>query len=220
MKPHLLMFDLDGTLVDSVPDLSLAVDAMLADMGEVQAGIDQVRLWVGNGAAMLVRRALSQSMVPGVIDDARFDSAMQRFFYHYQRVNGTNSGLFPGVLDTVTHLREIVPCMAVVTNKPEQFTLPLLEQLKLPRFDLIVSGDTLSAKKPDPAQLVYCLKTFACQTHDALMVGDSINDIRAAKAAEIPCVCVTYGYHQGEDLSAQGPDYLIEHFASLLDIVV
>lgn len=219
MRPRLILFDLDGTLVDSVPDLAFAVDAMLADIGAEPAGIDQVRLWVGNGADMLVRRALSKSMLPDAIELADFEFAKERFFHHYQLVNGAYSQLYPQVLATLIPLRETIPLMGLVTNKPEQFTFPLLSMLGLPSFDLVVGGDTLSAKKPDPAQLLYCMQKLGCKSHEAILVGDSVNDIQAAKAAGVRSVCVTYGYHQGEDLSAYRPDYLIEQFASLLDIV-
>ncbi len=216
MATRLMMFDLDGTLVDSVPDLAWAVDAMLRDIGEPEAGIEQVRLWVGNGAQMLVRRALTKSMIPGYVEDDVLQSAMERFFHHYQQVNGMNSRLYPQVRETLTVLRKKLPYMAVVTNKPEQFTLPLLDQLKLPEFDLLVSGDSLMAKKPDPAQLLYCLNAVGCRAGEAMMVGDSVSDIKAAQAAKIPMVCVSYGYHQGEDLSSYQPDLIIDGFAQLL----
>ena len=219
MKPRLIMFDLDGTLVDSVPDLAFAVDAMLAEIGEAEAGMEQVRLWVGNGAQMLVKRALSRNMIPTAIEDARLAQATGYFFRHYQQVNGLRSQLYPQVLETLTHLRKTVPFLALVTNKPEQFTQPLLDHHQLPLFDLVVSGDTLASKKPDPAQLVYCLETLGCDPREALMVGDSVSDIKAAKAAGVPIVCVNYGYHQGEDLAAYQPEYLIEEFGGVLGVL-
>lgn len=219
MKPRLIMFDLDGTLVDSVPDLAMAITAMLADLNQAPAEVEQVRLWVGNGAEMLVRRALTKSMVPEWVESELLEQAMARFFNHYQKINGSNSRLYPQVSQTLFSLRQVVPYMAVVTNKPEQFTLPLLSQLELPDFDLIVGGDTLSAKKPDPAQLLYCLDRLSCLPEEALMVGDSASDIKAAVAAGVPNVCVSYGYHQGQDLHALHPDYLIAEFGALLDIL-
>lgn len=219
MKTRLIMFDLDGTLVDSVPDLAFAVDAMLTDMGEPEAGIEQVRLWVGNGAQMLVKRALSRNMIPTAIEDARLAQATGYFFRHYQQVNGLKSQLYPHVSDTLKHLRKIIPYMALVTNKPEQFTLPLLDHHQLPLFDLVVCGDTLANKKPDPAQLLYCLEKFACHPLEAVMIGDSLSDIKAAQAANIPVICVKYGYNQGEDLSAYQPEFLIEDFDELLGVL-
>lgn len=210
------MFDLDGTLVDSVPDLAFAVDAMLSELGEPLVGIDKVRHWVGNGALMLVKRALSQDMTPKPIDDDFLAKAMSLFFDFYQQVNGSRSKLYPEVLETLLALRKTIPFMALVTNKPEQFTQPLLDHHQLPEFDLVVCGDTLPIRKPDPAQLLYCLEKLGCRAEESLMVGDSVSDIKAAKAANMPIVCVNYGYHQGEDLSAYGPDLLIESFGELL----
>lgn len=218
-KPRLIMFDLDGTLVDSVPDLAFAVDAMLAEMGEAGAGIEQVRLWVGNGAQMLVKRALSRNMIPAAIEDVRLEQATGYFFRHYQQVNGLRSKLYPQVLETLTHLRKTVPYLALVTNKPELFTQPLLDHHQLPLFDLVVCGDTLSTKKPDSAQLLYCLERFGCHPQEAVMVGDSVSDIKAAQSANIPIICVKYGYHQGEDLSAYQPEFLIERFDELIGVV-
>ena len=219
IKPRLIMFDLDGTLVDSVPDLAFAVDAMLAEIGEAEAGLEQVRLWVGNGAQMLVKRALSRNMIPIDIDDARLEQATGSFFRHYQQVNGLRSQLYPQVLETLTHLRNTVPYLALVTNKPELFTQPLLDHHQLPLFDLVVCGDTLASKKPDPAQLLYCLEIFGCHPQETLMVGDSLSDIKAAQAANIPIICVKYGYNQGEDLSAYQPELLIEGFDELLGVL-
>jgi phosphoglycolate phosphatase len=213
------MFDLDGTLVDSVPDLSFAVDAMLKDMGEARAGMEQVRLWVGNGAHMLVKRALSKSMIPKLIDDPFFEQAMKSFYHHYQQVNGLKSQLYPQVSETLKQLRKVIPFMALVTNKPEQFTQPLLDRHQLPPFDLLVCGDTLATKKPDPAPLVHCLEKLGCLPQETVMIGDSVSDIKAAKAANIPVICVNYGYHQGEDLSAYQPDHLIESFGALPELL-
>lgn len=219
MKPRLIMFDLDGTLVDSVPDLAFAVDAMLSDLGEAEAGMEQVRLWVGNGAQMLVKRALSRSMMPKVIDAVLLERAMSYFYHHYHQVNGLKSQLYPQVLSTLAQLRKTIPYLALITNKPEQFTRPLIEHHQLPEFDLIVCGDTLTTKKPDPAQLFYCLEKLGCDPQQALMVGDSVSDIKAAQAAGIPVVCVQYGYHQGENLAAYQPEYLIEVFDDLLGVL-
>jgi phosphoglycolate phosphatase len=219
MRFDALLFDLDGTLVDSVPDLAFAVDAMLRDMGKTEAGMEQVRLWVGNGAHMLVKRALSKNMLPKHIDEPFLEQAMKSFYHHYQQVNGLKSQLYPQVSGTLKHLRKVIPFMALVTNKPEQFTQPLLDHHQLPPFDLLVCGDTLPTKKPDPAPLLYCLEKLGCHPQETVMIGDSVSDIKAAKAANIPVICVNYGYHQGEDLSAYQPDCLIEEFDELLGIL-
>ena len=215
-KPRLLMFDLDGTLVDSVPDLAFAVDAMLSDLGKPSAGLEKVSLWVGNGASMLVKRALSQQMNPLEIDEQLYQHAYQLFLKHYQEVNGRQSVLYPSVLETLTQIRQTFPYLALVTNKPEQFTQPLLDYHQLPHFDLLVCGDTLAKRKPDPEPLLHCLSTLGCDASEAVMIGDSISDIKAAQAAKVPVICVEYGYNQGEDLSAYHPDRLIQRFEQLL----
>lgn len=215
-KIRLIMFDLDGTLVDSVPDLAFAIDAMLLDMGRSFAGLNKVRLWVGNGAAMLVKRALSDNVKPVELDESVYEKGYALFLKYYQQVNGKQSQLYPKVLETLTQLRQTFPYLAIITNKPEQFTQPLLDHHGLPKFDLLVCGDTLSTRKPDPAQLIYCLEKLGCRVEEAIMVGDSVNDIKAAKAAHVPIVCVNYGYHQGENLLDHGPDKLIESFDELV----
>jgi len=216
-KPRLIMFDLDGTLVDSVPDLSFAVDAMLTSLGKPVAGLEHVRNWVGNGAAMLVKRALSRHMTPTDIEPPLYQQAYALFLEYYQQVNGSKSLLYPNVADTLTQLRTAFPYMALITNKPEQFTQPLLDFHRLPRFDLVVCGDTLAKRKPDPAPVLHCLKELGCEAEESVMVGDSVSDIGAAQAANVPIICVEYGYNQGEDLSTYRPDRLIKHFEHLLD---
>ena len=215
-KTRLIMFDLDGTLVDSVPDLAFAIDAMLLDMGRPFAGLNKVRMWVGNGAAMLVKRALSDNLKPIELDENLYQEGYALFLKYYQQVNGKKSQLYPQVLETLTQLRQIFPYLAIVTNKPEQFTQPLLDHLGLSEFDLLVCGDTLETRKPDPAQLFYCLEELGCRADEAIMVGDSVNDIKAAKAARVPIICVNYGYHQGENLLDYWPDKLIEGFDDLI----
>lgn len=214
-KFKLIMFDLDGTLVDSVPDLAFAVDAMLDELGEPTVGIDQVRLWVGNGAEMLVKRALSRNMLPKDIDKTYLEKAMAVFFTCYEKVNGSKSRLYPNVLETLQRLRKEIPYLALVTNKPEQFTQPLLDYHQLPQFDLVVCGDTLPNRKPSPEQLLYCMNILECEPKESLMVGDSVSDIKAAKAANVPIVCVSYGYNQGEDLTKYQPEHIVDGFAEL-----
>ncbi|MFV1872524.1 MAG: phosphoglycolate phosphatase [Oleiphilus sp.] len=216
----LVMFDLDGTLVDSVPDLAFAIDDMLIHLGEEPVGSEHVRLWVGNGAQMLVKRALSRAMLPKEIDLTLLDKAMTLFFDSYQKVNGSKSQLYPYVRETLIYLRQRVPYLALVTNKPEQFTQALLDAHHLPKFDLVVCGDTLAKRKPAPDQLLHCLGTFRCEPAESIMVGDSSSDIKAAKQAGVPILCVRYGYNQGEDLRFYQPDRMIDSFDQLRTIIL
>lgn len=214
--PRLLMFDLDGTLVDSVPDLCFAVDAMLKDLGRPSVGIEKVSLWVGNGAAMLVKRALSQQMIPIEMDASLFKNAYGLFLKHYKQINGRQSVLYPKVVETLIALRKQYPYMALITNKPEQFTQPLLDYHHLPKFDLVVCGDTLEKRKPHPEPILHCMRLLDCSANESVMVGDSVSDIKAAQAAKVPIICVNYGYNQGENLASYQPDRLIQNFGELL----
>ncbi len=216
-KPtKLIMFDLDGTLIDSVPDLALAVDEMLLDLNRKKAGVERVRHWVGNGAAMLVKRALSGKMIPHDIDAAYFQKAHQLFLGYYQEISGRESKLYPHVSETLKQLRQDYPYLAIITNKPEQFTPALLRAHDLPEFDIVLCGDSLPEKKPHPAPLLHCMEALACNVDESLMVGDSVSDIKAAQAADVPVVCVSYGYNQGEDLSTYQPNTLIDSFDELV----
>lgn len=210
------MFDLDGTLVDSVPDLAFAVDAMLQDLGQPLAGVERVSQWVGNGAAILVKRALSQQMVPIPLDDSLYQEAYDLFLKHYQQVNGRKSVLYPEVHETLSQLRSEYPFLVLITNKPTQFTQPLLDYHCLPKFNLVICGDTLANRKPHPEPILHCLDKLACSAEESVMIGDSVSDIKAAQAANVPVICVNYGYHQGEDLAAYKPNHLIERFGQLL----
>lgn len=215
--PQLIMFDLDGTLIDSVPDLASAVDAMLTDLGRNAAGQDKVRHWVGNGALMLVKRALSEKMIPEDVDEDVLNQAHQRFLSHYQEISGRESKLYPHVSSVLKQLREKTKYLAVITNKPEQFTPTLLSAHHLPTFDLVLCGDSLSEKKPHPAPLLHCMEALGCSAEESIMVGDSVSDIKAAQAAKVPVICVTYGYNQGENLSSYHPDALINRFSELIE---
>jgi phosphoglycolate phosphatase len=215
LTPKLIIFDLDGTLIDSVPDLASAIDAMLSDMGREKAGQNKVRHWVGNGAVMLVKRALSDHMIPKEIDEEMFQTAHRLFLKHYDEISGHESALYPHVSAILKELRKNYPYLAIATNKPKQFTPSLLASHDLPEFDLVMCGDSLDKKKPHPAPLLYCMEKFGCRPEETIMVGDSVSDIKAAKAAGIPVICLTYGYNQGEDLSSYQPDALIDHFDEL-----
>ena len=155
--PGVALFDLDGTLVDSAPDLAAAIDAMLEQLGRRKAGIDNVRQWVGNGAGVLVRRALAgqadwEPVSPK--DDALFNDALTMFYHAYENLNGRHAVLYDGVEDCLTRLAAHGCRMGIVTNKPEQFVAPLLEQMGIEHwFDISIGGDTLPVRKPDPQPL-------------------------------------------------------------------
>ena len=218
--PGVALFDLDGTLVDSAPDLAAAVDQMLEHLGRTPAGLDKVRNWVGNGAAVLVRRALAgqtdwQPARPK--DDALFNDALAIFYHAYGQINGRHSVVFDGVTECLTQLKQQGCRLAVVTNKPEQFVAPLLEQLDLAHwFELTVGGDTLPVKKPDPTPLLHAMTRLGGSRGTTVMVGDSAADVNAAIAAGIPCVAVRYGYNFGGPVDALGADAVVDSLTELL----
>ncbi|MGE8385500.1 MAG: HAD hydrolase-like protein, partial [Pseudomonas putida] len=156
--PRLVMFDLDGTLIDSVPDLAAAVDRMLLELGRPPAGLEAVRHWVGNGAQVLVRRALAGGIDHAAVDDALADQALALFMDAYAESHELTV-VYPGVQDTLRWLRKQGVEMALITNKPERFVGPLLDQMKIGNyFRWIIGGDTLPQKKPDPAALLFVMQ--------------------------------------------------------------
>ena len=218
--PSAVLFDLDGTLVDSAPDLAQAVDDMLRALGRAPAGEELVRSWVGNGATMLVKRALAGTMdadTVNALEEAVWRPALDKFFEAYHIVNGRHTVPYPGIESFLQTLHERGCRLGVVTNKPAAFTGPLLDSLGLTHwFDVVVSGDTLPVKKPDPAPLLHALACLDVPPAVALMVGDSINDVEAAHAAGMPVVAVSYGYNHGHDISTAGADIVVDSLMDLL----
>ena len=210
-----VLFDLDGTLVDSAPDLGLAVDRMLADLGRQPVGEAQVRAWVGNGARRLVERALS-GRVDGRVDADTLEPALERFFRHYADCLVDHTRPYPDVEEALEQLSALGLRLAVVTNKPARFTMPLLAELDLRRhFMAVISGDTLTSRKPDPQPLLLAARHCGVAAARSLMVGDSVNDIHAARAAGMPVACVPYGYNLGGDIVADQPDLVVESLMAL-----
>ena len=214
-----LLFDLDGTLVDSAPDLARAVDRMLADFGYPPVGEARVRNWVGNGAARLVQRALTGEM-DGAVDDKLAADALERFFLYYGNDLCGASRLYDGVAAAVTALRAEGYRLAVVTNKPARYAEPLLRGLGIADcFAAVVGGDTLPFKKPHPQPLLHAAELLGCSVDRTLMVGDSRHDIQAARAARMPVVCVPYGYNHGKDIRDYSPDSVIDNLQQLLPML-
>jgi phosphoglycolate phosphatase len=196
---EVVLFDLDGTLVDTLPDLTEAANRTLVELGLPPRTQEEIATFVGQGIGELVRRALGAAVAA---DPAQLETALQVFRRHYAQVNGNDSRLYPGALETLETLRDAGRKLAVVTNKSSQFTLPLLERMGiLSYFAAVVSGDTLPVKKPDPAMLRYALTQLgASSPTTAVMVGDSRNDALAARALEMPVFLVTYGYSEGQPI--------------------
>src|SRR5690606_8681828 len=202
--PAALLFDLDGTLLDSAPDLAQAVDRMLIDLKFSAAGETLVRQWVGNGSRMLVRRALAFATENRPLNDSAVEAAQQLFFTHYENCLTDRSRLYDGVMEAVTYWHELGIRCACVTNKPARFTEPLLDHFGLRALmPVAISGDSLPVRKPDPAPLLEACRQLGVAAANSVMIGDSRNDVLAARSAGMPVVCVTYGYNYGRPIAEE-----------------
>jgi len=214
-KPEMILIDVDGTMVDSVPDLAFCVDEMMRALGREPRGETRVRDWVGNGVERLVRRALT-GQLDGEPDEADFDSAYPIFLQLYADNTSRRSLLYPGVREGLDYLKAAGYALGCVTNKAERFTIPLLKDLGIyDQFEIVICGDTLEYSKPHPAPLLHAAEFFKVGPAQALMVGDSISDVKAARAAGFTIACVPYGYNHGEDIRGAEPDALIDTLADL-----
>ncbi|WP_120994670.1 phosphoglycolate phosphatase [Stutzerimonas urumqiensis] len=214
--PKLVMFDLDGTLLDSVPDLAAAVDAMLLQLGRPSAGIERVRDWVGNGALVLVRRALAGGLEHDGVDEGEAERALALFLEAYAGGHALTT-VYPGVIGTLEWLAQRDVPLAVITNKPERFVRPLLQEKGLDRFfGRIVGGDTLPRQKPAPDGLLHVMASVGVSADACLFIGDSRNDIQAARAAGMRCVGLRYGYNHGRPIDEENPDLTLDQLGQLI----
>ena len=204
-----VLFDLDGTLLDTVPDLHAALCAMLCDMGRPELPLEATRMYVGRGVSNLVKRALAGSLDAGD-DTPAPPEALALFRQHYACENGRQTKLFPGVIEGLRAIRDMGLPMAVITNKPEGFTHPLLEMTGLAEyFPVVVGGDNLPRHKPDPMSLVWACGRLGVWPKDALFIGDSVNDFLAARAAGCRIFLLPYGYNEGRDVRELDCDVIV-----------
>jgi phosphoglycolate phosphatase len=211
----MILIDVDGTMVDSVPDLAYCIDEMMAALGRPPHGEARVRNWVGNGVERLVRRALV-GQLDGEPPEPDYARAYPIFIELYAANTSRRSRLFAGVRAGIDWLKSAGYRLGCVTNKAARFTLPLLTDLGVrDDFELVVSGDTLPVKKPDPAPLLHAARHFGVLAAESLMVGDSVSDVRAARAAGFQVVCVSYGYNHGVDIRMADPDVVIDSLMEL-----
>ncbi|MCQ3923980.1 MAG: phosphoglycolate phosphatase [Rhodocyclaceae bacterium] len=202
-----VLIDLDGTLLDTVPDLADAANAMLAELGRLTLPQNTIRDFVGKGIPNLVGRCLGY---PGESDAPEAREALALFKRHYAAVNGRKTRIYPGVPEGLRALRAAGLKTACVTNKAGAFTEQLLAATGLDRLlDLTVSGDTLAEKKPHPLPFLHLCERFGIAPAEALVVGDSRNDVAGARAAGCPVFCVPYGYSEGEDVRDLGADAIV-----------
>ena len=210
---ELIIFDLDGTLIDSAPDLTTSINYMLKKLGKETFLEKEVRNWLGDGAQMLVKRALQQDN-----NEKTFKNALEIFLNHYEKNFCINTKLYPNVLQTLQKLKDKGYILAIVTNKPYKFVNPILDKLNiLEYFSCVLGGDSLPTKKPAPEPLLEVCKHFGISTDKALMIGDSKNDIISAKDAGIESIALTYGYNFDEDISKYNPNKIIDNISKILD---
>lgn len=226
-------FDLDGTLVDSAPGLTAAVDNALYALELPMAGEERVVTWIGNGADILIQRALTWARQeraalraaqgkPSVdhddIPQAEQQAILRKLFdRYYGEVAEEGSFLFPAVADTLGALHAKGLPLALVTNKPTPFVAPILASLDIAKyFTVVIGGDDVKNKKPHPEPLLLVAEKLGLAPAELLFVGDSRNDIQAAKAAGCSSIGLTYGYNYGEPISLSEPDYIFDQFNELL----
>ncbi len=208
-------FNLDGTLIDTLPDIASAANAMLADIGRPSVPVETVRGYIGDGIARLTKRLLTGT-TDGEPRADEFEQALHVFEHHYFEGVSRDSRPFPGVPEGLDRLRAAGLRLACVTNKAERFTLALLRaQSMAGQFDLVLSGDSLPRKKPDPLPILHSCEHFGVAPSEFLFVGDSPNDVAAGKAAGCPVVCVPYGYTGGQDVRALGADAIVPGISDL-----
>jgi phosphoglycolate phosphatase len=213
-----VLIDLDGTLLDTAPDLAAAANAMLAEHGLEPLPAQAVRDFIGRGIPHLVERCLQAAGRP--LPCAHLESALRSFGAHYRRLNGRASAAFPGVPEALERLRAAGLRLACVTNKAAAFTAPLLEKSGLaPFFDTVVTSDQIGRRKPHPEPFLHACRQLEVAPAAAVVIGDSANDAEAARAAGCRVLLVSYGYCEGRDvrtLDADGVVATLEEAADLL----
>lgn len=215
-----VIFDLDGTMVDSVPDIHLALNLMKADFSLPEISVDAVRRLVGRGTERLVRDTLSIDMdAPQV--EKMLSAALTSFYRHYRMTNGCHGTVYPGVKAGLTRMKESGLKLACVTNKPAIFTEPLLAKKGLyPFFDIIYSADSLPRKKPEPLPMLMACEKFGVMPAQALVIGDSINDAQAAKRAGCSLFIVPYGYNHGMPVEEIDSDGIVPDFLTAANLII
>jgi phosphoglycolate phosphatase len=218
-RPDMVLIDVDGTLVDSVPDLAWCVDATMRELGMPERGEAAVRHWVGNGVERLVKRALLNRL-DGEPDAALYNKALPVFQAFYSENTSKRSKLYAGVADALEFLRSTGVRLGCVTNKASRFTLPILRDLGIADyFATVLCGDEVERKKPDPQPLLTVAERLQTAAERSMMIGDSMSDVKAARAAGFSIVCMSYGYNHGEDIRDYHPDAVVDSMDEIRNIV-
>lgn len=217
-----IAFDLDGTLLDTVHDLAASVNALLVERGLPPLPTDEIRAMIGRGIGNLVRRALARAAgrAPDALTEAELAAALERYQTHYAERLGRETRPFPGMAEGLARLAAMGFALAVVTNKASRFVRPHLEHARIAHyFTAVVGGDDLPAMKPDPAPLVHVARELCIPVRHLLMVGDSANDARAARAAGCPVLLLPYGYNEGKSVQDVDADGIVSSLAAVADCV-
>ncbi|PKQ64816.1 phosphoglycolate phosphatase [Labilibaculum filiforme] len=213
---ELIIFDFDGTLINSIPDLALAVNKMLQHYHLVPLSVHQVTAFIGNGAKTLVSRSLECSMQNQKVSKALLDEAFKIYLLAYQEVICEETYTYPGVIETLNNLDKKGYKMVICTNKPYDFIEPILDKLVIKQFfKCWVGEDSLLTKKPDAAPLFHLAKVMNTSIEKCIMVGDSKNDILAAQNAGMENIGVSYGYNYNENIADYKPTLIVDNFADL-----
>ena len=218
MEKPALIFDLDGTLIDSREDLTAAVNGMLTDAGAEPVSLEEVVKFIGDGSRKLAERALKSVGLLRNGDESNFDRYFENFMVHYGKNLSNKTTIYPGVVAFLKKHADLP--MAVVTNKPSRWTEPVLEAYDLLKyFRFVAGGDAYRQKKPDPYPLQKAMESMGASPDHTFMIGDGDTDIKAGQAAGVTTVAVLFGYRSPELLQELHPDYTISHFSDLEDII-
>lgn len=210
------LFDLDGTLIDTAPDLMHALNATLENSGHEAVDLELTRMWVGHGAKVMLAQALDH-LEADPFTDAELEERFQYFLARYGERIAVDSEPYPGVVEALDALRARTWKLGVVTNKRQDLSMQLLRELDLYKFfNIVVGGDTLQVRKPEPQPILYACNELVAKPGDTLFVGDSTTDVAAARAASCPIVCVRDGYNQNVPATALGADHVIDSFLQLV----
>jgi phosphoglycolate phosphatase len=217
MTTRAVIFDLDGTLVDTAPDLMTSTNHVLSLMNRRPITMKEVRSFVGHGAKTLIERGVAAT--GEAIDEKTLNYYHAEFLRYYEKNIAVNSEIFPGVATLLQRCEAEGFQMGVCTNKVEGLSVRLLEALGLAKyFGAVVGPDTINIAKPDPAPYFETVKRLGVAPENSILVGDSETDILTARAAEVPVIAVTFGYTQ-KPVAIYNPDYLVSHFDEIWDIL-
>lgn len=221
-KKDLLLFDLDGTLAHTIEQLAIASKKVALAMGYFVPETKEIATYVGNGANLLLVRTLCHD-INATLDSVSKDTlklAREHFNKFYLDGIKDNYVIYPHVIEGLKHFKDLNIKLAVITNKPEIFALPLLKDMGVyDLFDFVLGGEVLDKKKPDPAPLLYVLDKLGGKIENSLMVGDSINDIKAGQNCNMETVGFSYGYNQGHDIKECNPTYAFDSFLDLIKLI-